>query len=148
MPYTHPITLINNTPETLTIVEKTIWHYANGGIWTEHDPDLTLNPHQGLFLTMNGSGTSGMLRVRSSSGEFFTVVVGYHNYEFWCDAQVDLEDGDTAMKVHPEYYGSGRLAGSASGEKGVKREARGGRAVEVRLQRLPCGRPPVVITYS
>ncbi|KAL4756492.1 uncharacterized protein BDW70DRAFT_144840 [Aspergillus foveolatus] len=144
MTYILPFSIVNNTDELLTIVEKTCWYYANGGTWTDHDP--TSISHSNLILTMNGSGTSGMLRIMASSGLTFTVIVGYHNYEFWCDVQVDLSPEETAVKLHPEYYGGGRLSGEA--RSATKRTAKGGRTVEVHLQNLPCGRPPVVITYS
>ncbi|KAI2890736.1 hypothetical protein CBS76997_5089 [Aspergillus niger] len=122
MPYTLPVAIINDTEDVLTVIEKTCWYYANGGAWTE-DAD-----HK-LTLTLGGSGTSGMLRIRASSGHTFSVVVGYHNYEFWCDAQVDLHDDDTAVKLHPEYYNGGRLSSQAnpsidrksSAERTVKR---------------------------
>lgn len=58
-------------------------YYANGGTWTEEKSDK-------FVLEMGGSGTSGMLRIKVSSGNTFSVIVGYHNYKFWCDAQVDL----------------------------------------------------------
>ncbi|KAL4746990.1 hypothetical protein BDW72DRAFT_24471 [Aspergillus terricola var. indicus] len=144
MAYILPFSIVNNTDDPLTIVEKTCWYYANGGAWTDHDP--TSISHSNLILTMNGSGTSGMLRIMASSGQIFTVIVGYHNYEFWCDVQMDLSSEDTAVRLHPEYYGGGRLSGEA--HNAVKRTAKDGRTVEVHLQHLPCGRPPVVITYS
>ncbi|KAL6233102.1 hypothetical protein BDW75DRAFT_232263 [Aspergillus navahoensis] len=144
MTYILPFSIVNKTDDPLTIVEKTCWYYANGGIWTDHDP--TSISSSNLVLTMNGSGTSGMLRIMASSGHIFTVIVGYHNYEFWCDAQVDLSPEETAVKLHPEYYSGGRLSSEA--RSAVERTAKVGRTVEVHLQSLPCGRPPVVITYS
>ena len=54
------------------IVENTVWHYANGGTWSEADGAHT--------LTQGGSGTSGVLRFLSDKGERITVAIGVHNY--------------------------------------------------------------------
>jgi hypothetical protein len=53
---------------------------------------------------MGGSGTSDMLRIKAASGYTFSIIVGFHNSEFRCDAQVVLPNDDTAVKLHPEYY--------------------------------------------
>jgi hypothetical protein len=139
MTYILPVAIVNETDEALTVVEKTCWYYANGGTWTEEKSDK-------FVLEMGGSGTSGMLRIQASSGNTFSVIVGYHNYKFWCDAQVDLQNDDTAVKLHPEYYNGGRLSQEARDI--TKRTTSAGRTVQVHLQNLPCGRPPVIITYS
>ncbi|KAF7159507.1 hypothetical protein CNMCM5623_004845 [Aspergillus felis] len=108
MSYTIRLTIRNSTSDTLTVVEKTCWYYANGGIWTEQDCQYV--------LSMGGSGTSGILRFKSSSGETFTAILGIHNYKPWCDVQVNLRDDDTAVKLLPEYYNGGALSGEAHGE--------------------------------
>jgi hypothetical protein len=97
MPYILPVMIVNNTDDVRKVVEKTCWYYANGGTWTDD------NSHN-LVHEMGGSGTSGMLRIKAASGYTFSVIVGFHNSEFWCDAQVVLPDDDTAVKLHPEYY--------------------------------------------
>jgi hypothetical protein len=79
-----------------TIVEKTVWHYANGGTWSDTDSIQTLR--------MNGSGTSGALRFTNGVGEQFLVLLGIHNYKRWCDIVTDLEPEDTGMKIQPGYY--------------------------------------------
>ncbi|KAF3029040.1 hypothetical protein E8E15_010554 [Penicillium rubens] len=107
MTYIIPVAIVNETNEVLTVVEKTCWYYANGGTWTEEKCDK-------LVLEMGGSGTSGMLRIKTTSGTTFSVIVGYHNYDFWCDAQVNLHDDDTAVKLHPDREnGESLLAGLA-----------------------------------
>ncbi|KAG0696919.1 lectin 2b [Suillus ampliporus] len=78
------------------LVEKTVWHYANGGTWSNTDSIET--------LVMGGSGTSGSLRFRNGAGEEFLVTLGVHNYKRWCDVVTDLATGDTGMKIQPEYY--------------------------------------------
>jgi len=82
-----------------TIVEKTVWHYANGGTWSDTDSIQT--------LIMGGSGTSGALRFKNGAGEQFLVLLGVHNYKPWCGMVTDLAPGDTCMKIQPEYYGNG-----------------------------------------
>ncbi|KAI9041131.1 uncharacterized protein KD926_007401 [Aspergillus affinis] len=101
MAYTIRLSVKNGTPDSLNVVEKTCWYYANGGTWEEQDGQHVLH--------MGGSGTSGILRFVSTSGDIFTVILGIHNYSPWCDVQVNLQDGDTAAKMLPEYYSGGRL---------------------------------------
>ncbi|CAM1505799.1 Fc.00g114360.m01.CDS01 [Cosmosporella sp. VM-42] len=79
------------------IVEKGVWHYANGGTWTDQDGLLT--------LTMGGSGTSGMLRFMTEQGkEAFIIAMGEHNYKPWLDIVTGLADEVTCVKALPEYY--------------------------------------------
>ncbi|PKX90472.1 uncharacterized protein P174DRAFT_515557 [Aspergillus novofumigatus IBT 16806] len=105
MSYTIRLRIENGTSDTLTAVEKTCWYYANGCTWTEKDGEHV--------LFMGGSGTSGMLRFKTSSGDFFTVVLGMHNYSPWSGLLVNLQDDDTALKLHPEYYNGGKFSHSA-----------------------------------
>ncbi|KAL4779267.1 fungal fruit body lectin [Aspergillus varians] len=121
MSYTISLNIRNDTTESLAVVEKTCWYYANGGIWTEHGSNHA--------LTMGGSGTSGILRFRSDSGELFTAIVGIHNYNPWGDVQVDLAGGDTGVKLNPEYYSGGRLSGEAHSE--IQRPTSKGRNVKL-----------------
>jgi hypothetical protein len=98
MSYSISLRTINTTADNLgfTIVEKSVWHYANGGTWSDTDSIQTLH--------MNGSGTSGALRFNNAAGEQFLVLLGVHNYKRWCDVVTDLAPGDTAMKIQPDYY--------------------------------------------
>ncbi|KAF2655121.1 hypothetical protein K491DRAFT_436777 [Lophiostoma macrostomum CBS 122681] len=66
---------------------------GNRGAWDGHEGSY--------LLSMDDSGTSGMLRFNSSSGEMFCLVVGFRR---WCDIVVDLDDDDTAEKIHPTYH--------------------------------------------
>jgi len=83
-----------------TVVEKTVWYYANGGSWSDNDSMHT--------LVMGGSGTSGALRFKNAAQEEFLVVLGIHNYKRWCDIVTDLAPGDTCMKIQPDYYSGPR----------------------------------------
>jgi Fungal fruit body lectin len=71
MTYTVAVRVYQTNPNAFfNVVEKTAWHYANGGTWSESN---------GAFaLTMGGSGTSGTLRFVADTGEIF-VVLGVHN---------------------------------------------------------------------
>ncbi|KAH8836148.1 fungal fruit body lectin [Flagelloscypha sp. PMI_526] len=80
------------------VVEKTVWHYANGGSWSEVD-----GAH---VLTMGGSGTSGSLRLISDSGENFIITLGVHNYKRWGDIVTNLTTGETGVVINPQYYDS------------------------------------------
>jgi hypothetical protein len=102
MSYTIRLRIENSTSDALTVVEKTCWYYANGCTWTENDGQYV--------LFMGGSGTSGMLRFKSSSGEIFTTVVGIHNYKPWCGLLWGLGEQDTALKLHPEFYNGGKYS--------------------------------------
>lgn len=93
MSYTITLKFINDTNDRITIIEKTC---QGGAAWTE-------TGHQQTLL-MSDSGTSGLLRFQSRIGERFIVAIGVHNYERWCDILVDLDDSQTAMRVHPTYY--------------------------------------------
>lgn len=99
MSYTINLSIIDDSGDALTVVEKTCWYYANGGTWIERD-----GRH---ILSMGGSGTSGMLRFKSSTGEIFALAVGVHNYAVWCDLLVDMRNEDTIVRVHPTYYDNG-----------------------------------------
>ncbi|OXN06413.1 hypothetical protein CDV58_04146 [Aspergillus fumigatus] len=71
--YTIRLRIENDTSDILTVVKKkkTRWSYANGCTWSVKDDDHV------LFI--EGSGTSGMLRFKTFSGDFFTLVPGIHN---------------------------------------------------------------------
>src|SRR5690606_15030429 len=86
-----------NTNAWFKIVEKSVWHYANGGYWSEVD-----GAH---VLTMGGSGTSGILRFKSDDEEFI-VALGVHNWKRWCDIVTNLRDNNTACVIQGEYYSS------------------------------------------
>ena len=55
-------------------------------------------------LTMGVSGTSGMLRLLSNTGEHVTIVLGVHNYVRWVDV---VADGDSHLyggSILQQYY--------------------------------------------
>ncbi len=100
MTYTIKVRVIQNKPEDwYSVVEKTVWHFANGGIWSECDGEHT--------LTMNGSGTSGMLRFKDAADNYFLVALGVHNYKRWCDIVPDQASSNTGVEIHPSYYADG-----------------------------------------
>jgi hypothetical protein len=103
MSYSIKVSVVNDTNDKLTLVEKTVWYYANGGTWADIN--------NGYILSMAGSGTSGVLRFQSSNGEQIALVTGVHNYKRWCDIAVDIQDAgvdkSTAMFIHPTYYQPG-----------------------------------------
>ena len=96
MSYTLAVRTNNDTTDSLTLVEKSIWYYGNGGTWTDRE--------EGHILQIGSSGTSGLLRFKSTNGEIFVIAVGVHNYKRWCDVLVNLKDDDTLTKLHPTYY--------------------------------------------
>ncbi|KAK4442878.1 lectin 2b [Podospora aff. communis PSN243] len=95
MAYRITVRVINDTNAPLDLIEKTCWKGA-GTAWTEST--------SGYHLHMNASGSSGMLRFRSSEGEYFSVAVGVHNYKRWCDVDVNLGDSGVLTGLHPRYY--------------------------------------------
>jgi hypothetical protein len=95
MSYTIKIRLVNDTDDTLTLVEKTCW-WGHSTVWTE--------PEGGHLLSIAASGTSGMLRFRNSDGDFFALAVGVHNNARWCDVVVDLADDAPLTQLHSAYY--------------------------------------------
>ncbi|KAJ7726308.1 fungal fruit body lectin [Mycena maculata] len=82
------------------IVEKTVWNHGanhdNGGTWSDSDGEQV--------LTIGSSGTSGILRFLSDTGEYFLIAVGVHNCKRWCDIVSNITPDMTGAKVHPEYY--------------------------------------------
>ncbi|KAH9946702.1 lectin [Amylocystis lapponica] len=104
MSYTIIVRTTDTTQGRFFLSEKTVWHYANGGTWSDTNGVQT--------LIMGGSGTSGGIRLVSSDRtEVIFVAVGVHNYKPWCDIVPDLSlAADTSLKVHPQYYGPERSA--------------------------------------
>jgi hypothetical protein len=77
------------------IVDKRVWHYANGGLWTEE---------KGIhILLMGGSGTSGHLRFKSRK-ETFIIALGVHNHSRWCDIIPNISDNDSTSAIQAEHY--------------------------------------------
>ncbi|KAH9171891.1 fungal fruit body lectin [Lactarius sanguifluus] len=82
--------------EFFRVVEKTVWNFANGGTWSEVDGcDI---------LRMNGSGTSGALRLLSNKGQGCIITLGVHNYKRWGDIITNLKQDQTACVINPQYY--------------------------------------------
>ncbi|BBN00407.1 hypothetical protein MPTK1_1g28920 [Marchantia polymorpha subsp. ruderalis] len=97
MSYTIRVRVIQSEPTSwYSIVEKTVWHYGNGGTWSEVDGEQ--------ILKMGDSGTSGVLRFQNQAGDLFLVALGVHNWKRWCDIVPDLKTTETAMAIHPTYY--------------------------------------------
>lgn len=79
------------------VVEQNVWHFANGGTWSEVDGAHVLH--------IGGSGTAGALRFASEDNdEAFLVVLGVHNSKRWGDIVTDLKNGDTAGVILQQYY--------------------------------------------
>jgi hypothetical protein len=79
------------------VVEKTVWHHAGGGEWSDVD-----GAH---VLTIGGSGTCGSLRFVSDTGENFIITLGVHNDKGWGDIVTDLTNEQTGIVITPQYYG-------------------------------------------
>ena len=62
----------------------------------------------GFLLSMTGSGTSGIIRFRTTNFETFVVLVGVHNYERWCDIKPDLDVNASAKDIIKLYYDGSR----------------------------------------
>lgn len=99
MKYTIELRVAQQSNDHFRIVEKSCGRYHVDHEWSEK---------QGCHvLSMGGSGTSGMLRLKSRSGDAFCLAIGIHNHKRWCDIVVDLEDESTAQSIHPGYYRPG-----------------------------------------
>ncbi|KAF3384110.1 hypothetical protein DPV78_012799 [Talaromyces pinophilus] len=57
------VRIINNTSETLMIIEKTCWYYINSGTWSEDD-----------VLKIGGSGTMSILWIKVLSSHIFSII--------------------------------------------------------------------------
>lgn len=94
MSYTIHATYIQTEPVPgYSVVEET--NYREG-TWSVNGPEH--------ILTMSASGSSGILRFKSTDDRYFLVALGVHNYKRWCDIVVDAAPTDTAVAIHPEYY--------------------------------------------
>ncbi|KAF8889694.1 fungal fruit body lectin, partial [Infundibulicybe gibba] len=93
------VRIVDASDQKFKIVEKTT--NGSGDQWSEFAGG-------GHTLIMRGSGTSAGLRFAAPSGELFVVFVGIHNYVRWCDIVPNLVAGNTAVKIHPTYYGGDR----------------------------------------
>ncbi|TFK35136.1 Cytolysin/lectin [Crucibulum laeve] len=127
MAYTAAVSL-SFVPSHFTVVESTCWHYANGCTWEQPSSS---NGSQ-WTLKMNGSGTSGALRLMNSSGEYIFLLVGVHNYRIWLDVLTDLKSDDTAVKIHPTYYAGGSRSGLSLVES-IERSDSKGRKVSLKV---------------
>ncbi|BBM99608.1 hypothetical protein MPTK1_1g22390 [Marchantia polymorpha subsp. ruderalis] len=100
MTYSIHVRVIQTKPSAwYSIVEKTVWYFAQGATWRDVDGEQ--------ILTMGESGTSGLLRFENPQGDFFLVAVGVHNYKRWCDIVPDLKSTETGTAIHPTYYDNG-----------------------------------------
>ncbi|KAH6838681.1 fungal fruit body lectin [Chaetomium sp. MPI-CAGE-AT-0009] len=87
-----------------SLIEQSCWQ-NNNTTWTTD----TTTTAKGATLTtytlsMDESGSSGMLRFRTQSGTIFAVAIGVHNFERWCDVQVNLTGDNPLTKLHARYY--------------------------------------------
>ena len=139
MSYTIHLRINQTSADWFGIVEKTVWHYANGGVWTEVNGEN--------ILTMNGSGTSGGLRLKNAAGDYAFVALGIHNYGPWVDVAVDLAPGNTGVEVHPTYYSPGSRSGIAIVPSVQKTDARG-RNFSVAMKQLEDSVYSATITIS
>jgi hypothetical protein len=103
MAYQLQLSVLNHSSAP-TLIEQSCW-WGNGTAWITN----TTTTAKGATLTtytlsMDASGTSGMLRFRTESGAIFAVAIGVHNYERWCDVQVDLAGDNPLTKLHARYY--------------------------------------------
>ncbi|GLB42678.1 hypothetical protein LshimejAT787_1201270 [Lyophyllum shimeji] len=136
MAYIARVNVVNATDATIKDIERTVWHYANGGSWI-------LDDHI-FVLTMGGSGTSGMMRfLDTATGEVFAVLVGVHNWKPWCDVVTDLTTKDTCMEIHPSYYAGGKRSGIALVES-MEKVSAAGKKISLKIttegQKLPMRR--------
>ena len=56
-----------------------------------------------IRLTFKGSGHSGILKFEDQGGQVFTVILGVHNYNVWCDIATDCGHADI-KKLAREYW--------------------------------------------
>ena len=150
MAYTLQIRIINDTADTLTLVEQTCW-FGAGTAWAASSSEPPTATTQTQILSMGYSGSSGMLRFRSGSGALFAVAVGVHNYKRWCDVQVDLADTQPLTQLHGAYYTEGdpkNAALWAQAAEAAATEKNGGRQVKVSFYKAEGDKLCAVVTYA
>ena len=60
----------------------------------------------GMRLSMNGSGTSGIIMFKDKTEEKFAVMLGVHNYKVWTDVVTDFGN-ETTQSIRDSYYREG-----------------------------------------
>ncbi|KIM41885.1 hypothetical protein M413DRAFT_410279 [Hebeloma cylindrosporum] len=84
------------------VEQQAVWHF--------HTASWTTAPNGERILTMNQSGTSGILRFVNNNGERFAVIVGIDNRQRWCDIIPNDTPTQTGQSVLSLYYNGGRNA--------------------------------------
>ncbi|KAH9167461.1 lectin [Lactarius sanguifluus] len=77
--------------EFFRVVEKTVRNFASGGTWSEVDGRNELK--------LNGTGTSGALRLLTDKGEGCIITLGR-----WGDIITNLKEDQTTCVINPQYY--------------------------------------------
>ena len=141
MAYTLQLRIVNDTPDTLTLIEQTCW-WGRGTAWTRSE--------NGHTLAMDNSGSSGMLRFRvAETGALFAVAVGVHNYKRWCDVQGDLAGEMPLTRVHPGYYEDSDPKNKALWAQASEASGSvGGRTVTVAFYQAEGQRLLATVTYA
>ncbi|KAH9177188.1 putative lectin [Lactarius sanguifluus] len=68
-------------------------NFASGGTWSEVDGRYELK--------INGTGTSGALRLLTDKGEGCIITLGYKR---WGDIITNFKEDQTACVINPQYY--------------------------------------------
>jgi len=85
------------------------------------------------FLSMSGSGTSGILMFRNrTTEENFAVMLGVHNYVVWTDVVTDF-GSETAQAIRESYYGGRRGNALWLNRANMKESLKRGRSVSVSI---------------
>ncbi|KAK6345780.1 hypothetical protein TWF718_007686 [Orbilia javanica] len=138
MSYNITLKIINDSGDSLNIIEKTC---SKGSAWYESNDD------QRLYMV--NSGGSGLLRFEAGNGEKFIVAAGIHSYKYWSSVLVDLNMEQTAMNIHPTYYGG---SGSAKPDwdqlPQITKTTIGGRTVGLYFYKPEGQNLRAVITYA
>lgn len=71
----------------------------DGAEWVDHN--------EGMSLKMAQSGTSGILVMRSTNQELFTIAFGVHNWRRWLDLKINLTDPIDMHTILNKYYETG-----------------------------------------
>ncbi|KIM41884.1 hypothetical protein M413DRAFT_410275 [Hebeloma cylindrosporum] len=78
--------------------QPAVWTFGTAS-WSASNGERT--------LTMNQSGTSGILRFVNNNGERFAVIVGIDNRQRWCDIIPDDSPAQTSLSLLSRYYTRG-----------------------------------------
>ncbi|TFY81618.1 hypothetical protein EWM64_g2388 [Hericium alpestre] len=134
------------TTDAFFVAEKSVWHYAGGGVWKHPGNSGEPGVVKKTFV-LNGSGTCGALRFANEKGEYLVAVLGIHNDRVWVDVASDLGPSDVLGQILPKWYDGGPYS-TVSPSGRVRKNTSGGKLVDMNVTQRSGSTVEVFITIG